>query len=51
MDSVGLGAQAVEKTAVILGASLGDRTFTGAQFTRGENPQEEEYSEPGDMST
>ncbi|XP_056682954.1 uncharacterized protein [Spinacia oleracea] len=51
VDTVGVGAKAVEKTAVLLGVPLKDRAFCGIKFEREELSQEEENSEPANMST
>ena len=49
-DTVGVGAEAIEKTVVLLEIPLKDRAFVGTKFER-EEPQEEEISEPASMST
>lgn len=51
LDSVGVGVQVVKKTTLILGASLSDKNFTGALFEQGKTPQDEEQSEPENMTT
>ena len=50
-DTVGVGAEAIEKTDVLLGVPLKDRAFIGLKFEREEPSQEEEVSEPANMST
>lgn len=45
LDSVGVGAQAVEKTALIVRSVLVDMTYTRAFFERGEVPQQAEVAE------